>query len=235
MKRTNILSFLLMTLLIFGISSCNEKAEIVIEKTSFEFNENGGRAETGFTLNNVAKDAEITATADQEWITHIELIDNNSKVRFIVEPNATVKERNATVTLSCNGIEGKIAVQQGAEDIVVTITGVEQYLVSATVEVRDPEMFVCVMGGLKNYVDYWASDEELFQDDLKYYKQTARGKGYSLTEFLENEIGGYGIQDVDIETLAQPGQECYVYAYGITLSDEPQLLTKIYKAPFTGK
>lgn len=159
----------------------------------------------------------------------------SGEITFVADANEELEYRNAELLVKYSG-DAKSSVLNLSQlpKVIppvfdITIELITQTTAKYSVVPGDKDQTYVSMLVDKNYFDIHQSDEEYFQDDLKYIKEMAESFGVSLEEYLTNTLSREDLLVKNMTGLL-PGTEYYVYAYGMTVSGERT--TDIYKEQF---
>lgn len=192
----------------------------------------------GYTIENPAEDQYPQTSGYPEWITRCEADSQMSAIEMEIDPNPSDEQRTAEITVTYDGKEYKFGVIQDkkessdepSEDKTIQIEILEASTMRLLMKCTpsDASMAYLAMAAEKEYLSQFTTDEELFQDDMKYLENLAKKQGITFEELLEF-LKYTGTQEIEMNAPAAD-IAYYAYAYGIT--DDNTLMTEIFKKEF---
>lgn len=192
----------------------------------------GGSYKVTYLLENAAEGEKPEANCTESWVNGFDL-SKAGEITFNVDANEVKAPREVKVLVAYNGAVAEFTVTQAAAPH-IPVLGIEiKEIYDAGVVYRiapeDSEMTYISMVAEKSYFDSYATEEDFFKDELKYFQDYANAKKQSLPEYLatvlkKGEVSGPAYR-------LKPEREYYIYAYGLTANGER--LTPIYKQGFT--
>lgn len=238
------LTKLLMTavVLIAGFTACKDDPEEIVSNpnpspvievgTHEVLLESDGATQTvAYQVTNPVEGVELQVSHTADWLTV-----NTDKPRLL-EFSATVNDsgdaREAWVELSYEGAETvKINVGQKfyLSPLTIEVHSVGAVDVTFTVTTSDPELTWIPMLTYKEYFDQIEDEQELFLDDLEYFKYLAEVNDLSLEDYLSEMLATGTIENIYFDGL-DPQTEYTLYTYGLT--PDGRRTTEIVSAPFT--
>lgn len=205
----------------------------------------GGEYPFAYILENPVEDGKLSVETEADWIPVLDW-DKTGNVIVTVDKNLTEEPREAsiTVTYDWSDTEAPLSfvkhVKQAKHDgpipdITLEILELLPGEMTFRVTPADKEMFVVATAALKSYVDYYGkTDDDLFQEDLRYWRECANIFEKPFLEVLGKQ-GKVGMYEMTTDIGAESGEECCLYAYGCTYEENPVRLTDIVKVYFTAK
>lgn len=192
----------------------------------------------GYTIENPAEDQYPQTSGYPEWITRCEADSQMSAIEMEIDPNPSDEQRTAEITVTYDGKEYKFGVIQDkkessdepSEDKTIQIDILEASTMKLLMKCTpsDASMAYLAMAAEKEYLSQFATDEEIFQDDMKYLENQAEKQGITFDQLLD-VLKYTGTQEIEMGAPAT-GIAYYAYAYGIT--DDNTLMTEIFKKEF---
>lgn len=192
----------------------------------------GGSYKVTYVLENAPEGEKPEANCTESWVNGFDL-SKAGEITFNVDANAVEAPREVKVLVAYNEAVAEFTVTQAAAAHIPAI-GIEiKEIYDAGVLYRiapeDPEMTYISLVTDKSYFDSYATEEDYFKDELKFFQDCANAKKQSLSEYLatvlkKGEVTGPAYR-------LKPEREYYIYAYGLTANGER--LTPIYKQGFT--
>lgn len=239
-----IVSFLALGISLF-VSSCEKPEEksdpkLILKADKIEVEAAGGNASIEYTLENPVAGMEIVPEYSAEWLSDFNTSETG-RISFSVASNSNPDSREADVLFKYGKLSASLKVlQKGLENkpdpdaqIVLEITQIDvQHIVYNAIP-KDKEQTYIAMVVEQSYMDQFKSDEEYFEDDLKFFNMSAEMRGMSLEEFLQEALYVGDMRDLKIENL-KPERNYCLYAYGINTKGE-MTTDKIDKVKFTTK
>lgn len=223
-------------LLIAG--GCKEEelkpSSLILNTDKLEIPAEGGEFRVTYRLESPVYDGVVSIENQPEWVKDVNT-SVSGEITFIADANEELEYRNAELLVQYSG-DAKSSVLNLSQlpKVIppvfdITIELITQTTAKYSVVPGDKDQTYVSMLVEKNYFDSYQSDEEYFQDDLKYIKEMAESFGVSLEEYLTNTLSRGDLLVKNMTGLL-PGTEYYVYAYGMTVSGERT--TDIYKEQF---
>jgi len=230
---------------LFVLGACEESktelpdapAPVITADTPAAVPATGGPVAIAYRIADPREDAQLTASADAEWL-RAPVVEAGTAT-FQADVYTGEEPRTATVTLS----------YPEAADVTVTVTQIPpQVARTVTFEIEivsvssrgvvvnctpsDPEATYVGMAVHKEDFDKHDEDEQAIVDaDIAYFREwwTILGDG-NPDNALANMLRTGNMEDYDI-TLDKPESDYYFYAYGLTVEGE-MTSPRIYKVPF---
>lgn len=223
-------------LLIAG--GCKEEelkpSSLILNTDRLEIPAEGGEYRVTYRLESPVYDGVVSIENQPEWVKDVNT-SVSGEITFVADANEELEYRNAELLVKYSG-DAKSSVLNLSQlpKVIppvfdITIELITQTTAKYSVVPGDKDQTYVSMLVDKNYFDIHQSDEEYFQDDLKYIKEMAESFGVSLEEYLTNTLSRGDLLVKNMTGLL-PGTEYYVYAYGMTVSGERT--TDIYKEQF---
>lgn len=225
-------------LLIAVMVGCNDNEEVkpevklTVVPESVSVEAAGGSFKVTYLLEGVAEGEKPQVKCDEQWIKDFDL-SKAGEVSFSVDANEEETPRTAKVGLTYGEVSAEFTVSQTGAPHVPGLTIEIKEIYDAGVVYRiapeDAEMTYISMVAEKSYFDSFATEEDFFNDELKYFKERAEAAKQQLPEYLatilkKGEVSGPAYR-------LKPEKEYYIYAYGMTADGER--LTRIFKQGFT--
>ena len=227
--------FGVLMLLALSFVACEQVGEDVKPSNIKLFVENVEAAAEGETVRFVysiqtpSEGVTLEVKCDSEWVTNIAVYP--SFVDVTVAKNDSGAERSAVLQCKYGKESAGLTLVQAAwhEPLAITISKVEATAVvfSVTANSEDTTWIGQVVG--KEWFDSY-SEEDIFLEDLSYYRNMANDEGKTLEEYLTTILskGSHSnirMNGLDIES------EYVVYIYGMNTAGEKT--TSIYSEAFT--
>lgn len=223
-------------LLIAG--GCKEEelkpSSLILNTDKLEIPAEGGEFRVTYRLESPVYDGVVSIENQPEWVKDVNT-SVSGEITFVADANEELEYRNAELLVHYSGdAKGSVLNLSQLPKVIppvfdITIELITQTTAKYSVVPGDKDQTYVSMLVEKNYFDSYQSDEEYFQDDLKYIKEMAESFGVSLEEYLTNTLSRGDLLVKNMTGLL-PGTEYYVYAYGMTVSGERT--TDIYKEQF---
>lgn len=223
-------------LLIAG--GCKEEelkpSSLILNTDKLEIPAEGGEFRVTYRLESPVYDGVVSIENQPEWVKDVNT-SVSGEITFVADANEELEYRNAELLVQYSGDANSSVLNLSQLPKVIppvfdiTIELITQTTAKYSVVPGDKDQTYVSMLVEKNYFDSYQSDEEYFQDDLKYIKEMAESFGVSLEEYLTNTLSRGDLLVKNMTGLL-PGTEYYVYAYGMTVSGERT--TDIYKEQF---
>lgn len=222
----------------FEVRQNGKDSETVFELSSDNVNTTaaGGEYSIDYTITNPVDGAGVEAVTDAGWIGQFDMSSEGS-IKFMVQENEG-EARSASVNVTYAGIERSFTVNQKAAEtgdgktIDITIVDASTLNVVVSIIPSDKEMTYIAMFAEKSFIDGFASDEELFEDEMDYYTEQANGFGVDLATYLQYIVLFKG--DNPSMPMAVPNYDTAYYAYAYGVNEEGITLeTKVFKKEFT--
>lgn len=234
-KRLNRSFWILAGLVIAMVQTAcddDEKEEIVLvaNPENIEVTAEGGQQTVTYTLTGMAEVEKARAESDVEWVNNFNT-DVAGTVTFNVDINEVESERDAVVTLTCNGATAEVRIHQEAAPhipFVIAIKEIYDAGVVYSVVPDDPDMSYMSMVALKSDVDAYNSDDEFFNDELAFFQTAADAADMSLADYLSTRVKKGSVEGPAYRL--KPETDYYAYAYGMTA--DGQRLTPVRKVAF---
>lgn len=203
-------------------------------ETGVYLNGAGGECVLAYKIINAIKDEEIKATTEESWISEFNY-DQEGAVKFIYDPlEENAKSRTGTITLtyaqakpvkvSLIQTKDKLSFEVSIDPESISQRGCTIHVVPSNNEL--PYMLAVVT---KDVIDAYNFDDEFIEADILYWKTLAESQGATLKDALKT----FTTMGENTRTFSdlKPSTEYYCYLYGITY--EGEVLSKLYKIPFT--
>lgn len=246
MKTSAVKSILFMVpLLIMGIgcSESSDEEELVpelkyVDSTKIAVASEGGSYQINYQLINPVAGGEIYVTNSAEWIKDIDT-GKEGIITFRADSNIVEEERNATlrVLYSYSGPVQSFdvnVVQAPAvpvPDFTIEVTDTTSKSATLYITAKNDKMFHVVRVLPKDEFEAFATDNDVFENDVNYFNTFVYLYGVSYYEALGyNGMKGDG--EFPISGLNRK-TEYYAYTYGMTETSSPVMLSKVYKVQFT--
>jgi len=225
-------------LLLAVITGCDDKEEIIQEvkltvvPESISAEPEGGLFKVNYLLEGAADGEKPQIKCNEPWVNGFDL-SKAGEISFSVDVNEEETPREAKVELTYDEVLAEFTVKQaGAAHIpglAIEIKEIYDAGVVYSIVPEDPEMTYVSMVAEKSYFDAFETEDDFFNDELKYFELKAESAKMQLSEYLatilkKGEVSGPAYR-------LKPEKEYYIYAYGMTA--EGERLTKIFKEEFT--
>lgn len=196
----------------------------------------GGEYYVEYTLTNPQSGMTVGVNAREDWLGPFDT-SVDGRISFAVQEN-TGAARSSEVTVTYAGVERVFIVNQEAgaaedeETISIEIVDASTLNVIVSVIPSDKEMRYMASAATKEFIDSFASDEALFEDEMDYYTTQAESFGVDLATYLQLVLLFKGDNTALSLTATTYDEPYYAYAYGV---DEVnvKLITKVFKKEFT--
>lgn len=235
-----------------AISSCQkaplpvpEKDPVITPTSATQINSeaSGGKYDIAFKVENPLKDGSVTIATTPEWIS---CSGSKDKISVTVLANGTAQPREASFAISY-GNKSKSAsftinIRQSAKvdkpeepednpaSISITIKETGYDFVKAEAFPSTDTLHCIALVTEKQYIDTFASDKEFFASEIQYFTKLSKETGFTISEVI-SKLGGKGLRDVKVDRLKK-GTDYSCYSYFITVSDTPELLSRIFREDF---
>ncbi len=228
--------------LLMGFTACNDDPEVVetppaaapeiqLGKTELLLESDGAMQSVAYQIINPVEGESISVTHSADWLTV-----NTDKVRMI-EFSATANEsgeaREAQVEIAYKGAE-TVTINVGQKfytaPLSIEIVSVGGGDVTFSITTTDPELTWIPMLTYKEAFDLVESDEDLYQEDLEYFKYLAEIQELTLEEYLTEMVAVGSMENIYYEGL-NPETDYVLYTYGLTT--DGRRTTEIISAAFT--
>ena len=211
-----------------------KKPIINLDTATIEVVAEGGEHSVNYTITNATNGASLSIKEDAEWIS--EVVVAADKVTFVVDANDNEVERTAALvfeypqaeptTLNVKQLAGSAptveAFEIEIEDICAT---------SATTKVTPNDQqiyYVMYKSDIQYFYDSGiTNDDELFEDDMFYFKRGAEFDDITLKKYMENnKVLFQGVTRATWPDL-RPAQKQVLYVYGIEFNEDFTDCTRI--------
>lgn len=201
----------------------SEASRITLASKSVKVAAEGGEFTLRYSIANPVEGEKLQFDYDAEWIKSITAEDGN--IRLSIEAN-TGDKREAEVTVSYKNADAtSFVVAQAAKEADAFTIDIEEITGTSCitrVTPRDKEMYYVMY---KSDISYFgdsniATADELFEDDMFYFKRGAAFDGLSLREYMErNKVLFQDVTRAAWPDL-RPAQKQVLYVYGIEFNDD---------------
>ena len=189
----------------------------------------GEQLRFAYSIQSPAEGTTLEVSCDAEWVTNIAVYP--SFVDIEVAKNNSGAQRSAVLKCKYGKDTANLTLEQEAwnEPLAVKISNVEATAVvfSVTTYSEDTTWIGQVVG--KEWFDSY-SEEDIFSEDLSYYRSTANDEGKTLEEYLSEVLSKGSHSNIRVNGL-DTESEYVVYIYGMNTDGEKT--TAIYSESFT--
>lgn len=197
-----------------------EKLEALAEGETVRF---------AYSIQSPAEGTTLEVSCDAEWVTNIAVYP--SFVDIEVAKNNSGAQRSAVLKCKYGKDTANLTLEQEAwnEPLAVKISNVEATAVvfSVTTYSEDTTWIGQVVS--KEWFDSY-SEEDIFSEDLSYYRSTANDEGKTLEEYLSEVLSKGSHSNIRMNGL-DAESEYVVYIYGMNTDGEKT--SAIYSESFT--
>lgn len=218
------------------LSSCESEPEVEASKSpivlyveELEAKPEGETLRFGYDIAERKEGVTLKVECQSEWITDVVVYE--SLVDVTVECNRSGEERSARLELSYGGSARQLTITQlpWFEPLTLTIDKVEATSVTISVAALDEQTTWIGQVVGREWFDSF-SEEDIFHEDIAYYKSMASEAELTLEEYLEGVLShgshsGIRMKGLDIES------DYVVYVYG--MNKYAQKTTALYYEAFT--
>ena len=189
----------------------------------------GEQLRFAYSIQSPAEGTTLEVSCDAEWVTDIAVYA--SFVDLTVAKNDTGEKRSAVLKCKYGAETLNLSLEQDVwnEPLAVKISNVEATAVvfSVTTYSEDTTWIGQVVG--KDWFDAYTEDE-IFSEDLSYYRSMANDEGKTLEEYLSTILSKGSHSNIRMNGL-DAESEYVVYIYGMNVEGEKT--TSIYSESFT--
>lgn len=190
----------------------------------------GGKESIAYTIENGGDD-KLVASSDAEWVS---VVVKEASVDVSYDGNDSEQAREASITLYYpNAEQVSVKVSQDVKPIPFTIeiTSLDAFSVEAVITATDKDMPFFWQIESADYVESFESDDELLDEDIKYWEEYAAENYISFADLM---IKYFADKESAIasQTDLKPETTYYVYVFGLT-DDCSKPSTSIVKHKFT--
>lgn len=171
----------------------------------------GGEVTIVCTIENPVKTALLEARTDDEWVTELTVLEQESTVTAVIAANEESEERTATVTLSYNGKEYPVEIPQQGYAAPFELTATELTHCDALISVVPDDKEATYYSNVAPAEGFDA--ETIAAWNLASFTTAAETEGISLAEYLAS-VTRKGDAEYHPERLT-PETAYVAYAYGI--------------------
>ena len=211
----------------FGEDVKQNSIKLYVEK--LEALAEGETVRFAYSIQSSAEGTTLEVSCDAEWVTNIAVYP--SFVDIEVAKNNSGAQRSAVLKCKYGKDTVNLTLEQEAwnEPLAVKISNVEATAVvfSVTTYSEDTTWIGQVVG--KEWFDSY-SEEDIFSEDLSYYRSTANDEGKTLEEYLSEVLSKGSHSNIRVNGL-DTESEYVVYIYGMNTDGEKT--TAIYSESFT--
>ena len=231
MRRFFTLCAMLLTLV--GVVSCeNDEPKVRHLQLATETIEASGDSEVlaiGYQILSPIEGQSITAECKADWVSS--LVVAPGKIEFAVERNTSKEPRTTTIDVGYGSERHAVSVIQAKYDapISITLQNVDATTVTFDVKTATEEMTWVGQVVSKEWFEAY-TQEEIFAEDMKYYRAMADENGVSIWDYLLSVLskGSHnGLRITGLETES----EYVLYVYG--MDQYGGATTEICSASFT--
>lgn len=211
----------------------NTVASFQLDQTELDFTSDGGVATVNYTITNPVQGGVVLTNCTESWVMDLSTATYGS-IKFVVAPNYTNKEREATITVVYTGVdEGyTINIHQAASEAPVfsyNVTFTDPRTILLDVIPADKETaYVCDIYSV-DYIESFGltSDEALYSYHMQSLSYEANRAGQSLLNYLQNI--SYRGDALDVEFIdLNPDTDYIVFTYHIDLTNS-MLIGDVYR------
>ena len=211
----------------FGEDVKQNSIKLYVEK--LEALAEGETVRFAYSIQSPAEGTTLEVSCDAEWVTNIAVYP--SFVDIEVAKNNSGAQRSAVLKCKYGKDTANLTLEQEAwnEPLAVKISNVEATAVvfSVTTYSEDTTWIGQVVG--KEWFDSY-SEEDIFSEDLSYYRSTANDEGKTLEEYLSEVLSKGSHSNIRVNGL-DAESEYVVYIYGMNTDGEKT--SAIYSESFT--
>ncbi len=222
-----------MLLTLVGVVSCeNDEPQVRHLQLATETIEASGDSEVlaiGYQILSPIEGQSITAECKADWVSS--LVVAPGKIEFAVERNTSEEPRTTTIDVVYGNERHAVSVIQAKYDapISITLQNVDATTVTFDVKTSTEEMTWVGQVVSKEWFEAY-TQEEIFAEDMKYYRAMADEEGVSIWDYLLSVLSkgshsGLRIKGLDTES------EYVLYVYG--MDQYGGATTEICSASFT--
>ena len=203
-----------------NITLYTEEIEVKPEGETVRFN---------YAINNPAEGVSVEVKCSADWVSDIKVAA--TFVDLTVAKNDTGEERSTQLTLGYGNETKSISIKQQAwlDPLTITVDSVEATAVVFSVKALDEETTWVGQIVDKAWFDEM-SEDEVFDEDMRYYIGMAEESGVALEEYLASILSKGSHSNLRMAGL-DPEWDYVVYVYGMNTAGIKT--TSIYSAPFT--
>lgn len=227
---------LMVAALLVSLSSCQKdpdtektKGNITLYVDSLEALPEGDMLRVNYDITERQDGVELVAECKDEWISSIEV--RYSLIDITVECNRSGAERSATIELNYGGARESLTITQKPwfEPLALTIDKVEATAVTISVAALDESTTWIGQVVSKEWFDSY-SEEDIFYEDLNYYRLMASDAELSLEEYLSSILSHGSHSGIRMKGLDSES-DYVVYIYG--MNELGEKTTALYSKHFT--
>lgn len=225
-----------MLIVVLSVSSCKEdsvvepvKSNITIYIEELEAMPEGGTLRFNYDIVERSEGVELAVACQSEWVTDIKVYE--SLVDVTVERNTSDKEREAVLDLSYGSEHKSLVLRQQAWQAPIELTIDKIEATSITISVATLDESTTWIGQIvgREWFDSYTV-EEVFAEDMSYYRLTANEQGVPLEEYLRSVLSTGSHSGICIAGL-DPEAEYVMYVYG--MDEYGNQTTELYYEAFT--
>lgn len=200
-----------------------DKPSIILAKSSVEVSAEGGEFTLRYSIANPIDGAELEFEHDAEWIESITAESGNIKLSVAANEGA---EREVEIVVSYESAQAaSFSVKQAAvapDAFDITLEELTGTSCITKVTPADSKMYYVMY---KSDIQYFydceiTNDDELFEDDMFYFKRGAAYDGLTLKDYMErNKVLFQDVTRAAWPDL-RPAQKQVLYVYGIEFNDD---------------
>lgn len=205
-----------------------DDSNIVVYVESLEAVAEGETLRFGYEIKSSVEGVQLEVTCESEWVTDIKVYP--TLVDVTVSPNDLAEERTATLKLTYGDDTKTLPLVQKPwlEPLTLTIDKVEATAIVISVEALDPETTWIGQIVGKEWYDS-LTEEDIFYEDLTYFRQMASDAEMSLEEYLAQVLSKGSHSGIRMKGLDSES-DYVVYVYGMSEYGVPT--TSIYAHEF---
>ena len=189
----------------------------------------GEKVRFSYSILSKVEGAAMEVTCDADWVSDIAVYA--SFVDVTVLKNNSGAKRSAVLKCKYGKDTANLTLEQDAwnEPLAINITNIEATAVTFSVVAHSEETTWIGQVVGKEWFDSY-SEEDIFIEDLSYYRNTANDEGKTLEEYLSTILSKGSHSNIRMNGL-DAESEYVVYIYGMNVDGEKT--TAIYSESFT--
>lgn len=216
------------------LSGCEKKEQVTLtpDRQILEATAKGGKLTITYQLNGSSADISVSPKSEEDWINGFDT-SVPGKIDFNVDRNDSPESREGHVTIEYSGKETKVTVKQaGHKDEFDIVASSTPSSISYCIVPQDKTMTYMYSIMDKETYQKYGNPEEIYNEDLARFKESADKFGKTLEDYLEGLLYS-GDSKVTTLDLIMPSTEFYVYVYGIKTDGEKT--TSVIVSPVSTK
>lgn len=214
-------------------ASCQKDPAVTVDNittnvASLEAKAEGETLRIIYDIKSRTEGLELKATCESDWVSDIKVYP--SLIDITVERNTSGAERTTTLVLSYGSDSKSLAISQKPwlDPLTLTIDKIEATAIVISVEALDPETTWIGQIVGKEWYDS-LTEEDIFYEDLTYFRQMASDAEMSLEEYLAQVLSKGSHSGIRMKGLDSES-DYVVYVYGMSEYGVPT--TSIYAHEF---